>query len=110
VVNNILANNGSVAKNAQMKIDAGATALIDANLFWSSNTSQQRYWDLCSCHAITRSVIKDPAFVNATDHNYHLQASSPAIGTGNTSYTQLVDHVGITRHLPPDLGAYSPTP
>jgi len=109
VVNNILANNGSVAKNAQMKIDAGATALIDANLFWSSNPSRRMCVNLAG-QTIIHAIFADPKFVDPASHNYRLRPDSPAIGIGNASYTQPADHAGITRGLPPDLGAYGATP
>ncbi len=85
IVNNILSNNGNSAHNPQMKIDSLATSLtIDSNIF-----------------------LSDPLFIDPAHHNYHLQAQSPAIGVGNTKYTQPIDKDGVPRHFPSDLGAYT---
>lgn len=106
IVNNILSNNGNSASNPQMKIDSLSTFTIDSNIFWSANTRQQGYWDLCACHTITHSIIKNPLFVNPTAHLYTLEVGSPAIGAGNSSYTMPTNKLNVTRLLPPNLGAY----
>ena len=110
VANNIFSNNGNSADNPQMQIDTTDSLVIDSNILWSTNTNQRGYGDLCGCHTITHSIIKDPAFVDAYIHNYLLQIGSPAIGAGNTKYTQPVDKDGMKRNLPPDLGAYVTVP
>jgi len=87
IVNNILSSNGNSASNPEMRIDFLATSLtVDSNI-----------WN-------------DPRFVDPAHHNYHLQPGSPAIGRGNPKYTQPVDKDGVSRHLPPDLGAYQYLP
>ena len=107
IVNNIFSNNGNSARNPQMNIDPPAKSLvIDSNIYWHTTTSQQGYSDPCSCHASTHSLVKDPAFVDVSSHNYHLKLGSPAIGTGNPTYALRVDKSGHTRPSPPDLGAY----
>ncbi|HXI38876.1 MAG TPA: right-handed parallel beta-helix repeat-containing protein [Bryobacteraceae bacterium] len=106
IVNNILSNNGNSATNPQMKIDSLSSFTIDSNIFWSSNTRQQGYWDLCACHPITHSIIKNPMLVNPGSHLYGLLVGSPAISVGNSGYTMLTNKIGITRTLPPNLGAY----
>ena len=107
IVNNILSNNGNSAINPQMKIDSLAAGLtIDSNIFWSAAGTLQRYINPMGL-PVEHSPIADPMFVDPVHHNYHLQAGSPAIGLGNTQYTQPVDKDGVLRHLPPDLGAYT---
>ena len=106
IVNNILSNNGNSATNPQMKIDSLSTFTIDSNIFWSSNTRQEGYWDLCACHPITHAILKNPMFVNPTSHTYTLEVGSPAIKVGNSSYTMSVNKIGVLRTLPSNLGAY----
>ena len=106
IANNILSNNGNSATNPQMKIDSLSTFTIDSNIFWHSNPRQQGFWDLCGCHPVTRSIIKNPMFLNPTSHLYQLVTGSPAIRVGNSSYTMAVNIMGLTRTLPSNLGAY----
>jgi hypothetical protein len=94
-----------------MQIDAGVTGtVIDSNILWNASTRQQGYWDVCGCHSITHSIVKDPAFVNAGAHNYQLQAGSPAIGAGNGNHIQPLDKAGAARNSTADLGAYASLP
>ena len=107
IVNNILSNNGNSASNPQMKIDTSATsATIDSNIFWSSNTKQEGYWDLCACHSITHAIVKNPLFVSPAGHLYTLAVGSPAASVGNSSHTMPTNKPGLVRALPPNLGAY----
>ncbi len=107
IVNNILSNNGNSAHNPQMKIDSLATSLtIDSNIFWNANASQAGYEDVCECHSITHSLLKNPMFVNSISPNYTLELGSPAVDAGNSSYNTPVNKIGLKRPLPPDLGAY----
>jgi len=107
IVNNILSSNGNSASNPQLKIDSLATSLtIDSNIFWSASARQEGYWDVCACHAITHSILKNPMFLSPSSHLYELEAGSPAIKAGNSTYTMSVDKIGVTRTLPSNLGAY----
>jgi hypothetical protein len=54
------------------------------------------------------SIIKNPSatiFVDFANNDYHLTSGSPAINNGIVSGV-LLDHDGITRSNPPDIGAY----
>jgi len=51
--------------------------------------------------------VSDPVFVSAS--NYHLQATSPAIGTATSTVTPLTyttDYAGVARGASWDIGAY----
>jgi len=106
IVNNILSNNGNSATNPQMKIDSPSSFTIDSNILWHPNTRQQGYWDLCGCHPVTRSILKNPMFLNPSTHLYQLMTGSPAIRVGNSGYTMTVNIMGLARTLPSNLGAY----
>jgi hypothetical protein len=109
VVNNILANNGSVANNPQMNINSGTNHLIDSNIFWSASSSLQGYINSTG-QVVTHSLLVDPLFVNAGQGNYHLMIGSPAIGAGNLGQAQPVDKDNVSRGAGPDLGAYEYVP
>jgi len=109
LVNNILANNGVVANNPQMNINSGTNHLIDSNIFWSTNSSLGGYINSTG-QVVTHSLLADPLFVNAGQHDYHVMLGSPAIGAGNLNYAQPVDKDNVSRGTGPDLGAYEYVP
>jgi len=49
---------------------------------------------------------KDPKFFNPNVNNFNIDNSSPTFAKGNSAYLIPLDILGITRTLPPDLGAY----
>ena len=49
---------------------------------------------------------KDPKFFNPNINNFSIDNSSSAFAKGNSAYLIPLDILGITRTLPPDLGAY----
>ena len=49
---------------------------------------------------------QDPKFQNANKNKLNINATSPAFANGNAAYLVVKDILGITRSLPPDLGAY----
>lgn len=55
-----------------------------------------------SCDAFF-NISQDPKF---TDDGYHLSSDSPCIGAGTAKDAPEFDLLGITRHNPPDMGAY----
>lgn len=79
VRNNVVAN--STITNYQN--EAGGT-IADHNLFDGTN----------------------PLFVNASAHDYHLQAASPALNVGIAVAGVTTDIEGAVRSSVPDLGAY----
>ena len=51
-------------------------------------------------------VGQDPLLINPTEGNYHLQATSPASGTGTTTDGVLYDYDGTVYARPPSIGAF----
>lgn len=49
---------------------------------------------------------QDPKFLNANQNKLNIDNSSAAFAKGNPAYLIPLDILGITRSLPPDLGAY----
>jgi hypothetical protein len=55
---------------------------------------------------VTNDKSGDPLFVNPTGLDWHVLASSPAIGFSNMNYVQPVDKDGVSRTGTPVAGAY----
>lgn len=53
---------------------------------------------------------KDPKFFNPNINNFNIDNTSSAFAKGNPTYLIPLDILGITRTLPPDLGAYQSKP
>lgn len=53
---------------------------------------------------------KDPKFFNPNINNFNIDDTSSAFAKGNSAYLIPLDILGITRTLPPDLGAYQSKP
>ncbi len=53
---------------------------------------------------------KNPKFENIAQNKLNIDGTSPAFAKGNPDYLIPLDVVGITRTLPPDLGAYQSKP
>jgi hypothetical protein len=49
---------------------------------------------------------RDPKFQNANQNKLNIDNTSAAFAKGNPAYLIATDILGITRSLPPDLGAY----
>ena len=109
IVNNILSQNGNANSSKQLRVDA-TNLYVDSNILYSTTTAQQGYSNV-SCTGCTITAnnynTQDPAFIDSSDHNYRLASASPAIGEGNSSYTQTKDKDGVTRTSTQVLGAYS---
>jgi len=60
---------------------------------------------------ITKSVSADPKFVNPSQSDFHLQASSPARGNGINA-SLVADHDGVVRGAAEGyvIGAYNYAP
>ena len=105
IVNNIFADNGTVANNPQLKISGGGNHFIDSNIFWSPNEKLRGYIEEGTNQKVTHAFSVDPLFTDPAKHDYHLQAKSPAIGAGNSNYKQSTDRDGVAR-AKLSLGAY----
>jgi uncharacterized repeat protein (TIGR02059 family) len=57
-----------------------------------------------SNYTFTSNIKSNPLFVSSTD--FHLQATSPAIGKGLTLAGLTTDYEGKTLNIPPSIGAY----
>jgi hypothetical protein len=53
---------------------------------------------------------QDPKFLNVNKNMLNIDTSSAAFAKGNPIYLISTDILGITRSLPPDLGAYKNAP
>jgi hypothetical protein len=71
------------------------SALIDHNLYYCSSGAKASTWGVSSGKVTgfdkyletgndSHSRFLDPGFVNAATHDFHLQAGSPALGSGTT--------------------------
>lgn len=98
--NNVIKNNIIVASSTGVLIYNEYTKnsgnVVDYNLYFSPGGSTDAFWtwknkDYAGFSAYqagtgndAHSFFKDPAFVNASGGNFHLQSSSPAIDAGST--------------------------
>lgn len=108
VVNNIMSNNETSNTGTQLHLN-GSNFYVDSNILYDMTASRQGYTNIsCTgCNITTNNWgAQNPAFWDAADHNYRLQSTSPAIGEGNSSYTQTTDKDGVTRTSSQVLGAY----
>lgn len=98
--NNVIKNNIFVASSTGVLIYNEYTKnsgnVVDYNLYFSPGGSTDAFWtwknkDYAGFSAYqagtgndAHSLFKDPAFVNASGGDFHLQSSSPAIDAGST--------------------------
>lgn len=59
-----------------------------------------------TAHYTNVIVNKDPKFLKIAENKLNIEKTSAAFAKGNPSYLIPVDVLGITRSLPPDIGAY----
>jgi len=94
VVNNIFTNNALafVAQNASGTVESN-------NLFWG-NTSNGTTG--------ANAVLKDPLYIDRTNHNFNIQSTSPAIDAGMSVTSVTTDFLGNKRPQGAgyDIGAY----
>ena len=103
IANNILAQNSVVYHNKQLRYRGGTGNTIVNNLTWSSTANDSGMEPIGSDNTVTGNVVKDPLFVNALT-DFHLRATSPAIGLGVPGYAT-TDFDGDARDSQPDAGA-----
>ena len=120
-------NNGLATNRFDLWVSSLSTTGFDSdfNILWNS-TSQApvkyiatSYASVAAFSAVSwtdgRTLQADPRFVNAAGGDFHLQAGSPAIGTGSTGVSTIViDDIdvattllAVTKRLATfDIGAY----
>lgn len=101
VANNIVYNNSGYGIREYGKV--GANNRYVDNLVYLSGSN------MSVAGAVSGTISKDPLFVNYQANgsgNYHLQASSPAIGKGTLSSAPSTDIDGNLRGSAVDIGAY----
>jgi hypothetical protein len=76
---------------------------LDHSLLRTDQNTSGASWINCK-------INKNPAFENASDGDFTLSSSSPAIDAGNTNIQIPVDLKGDNRDSKPDMGAYEYLP
>lgn len=81
--------------------------LIKFNNTSNKYTTDPLYqFDTDPAHYNAIILNKDPKFFNPNINNFSIDNTSAAFAKGNSIYLIPLDILGITRTLPPDLGAY----
>ncbi|PKB15342.1 hypothetical protein [Flavobacterium sp. 5] len=81
--------------------------LLKFNNINNKYTSDPLYkFDTDPAHYNSIILNKDPKFFNSNINNFNIDNSSSAFAKGSAAYLVPLDILGITRTLPPDLGAY----
>jgi hypothetical protein len=101
LTNNIIAQTGGIPYQAASSISSTLTGA--ANLFYGSGLAPNEL----STAAIDS---QNPQFVDISAQNFHLQAASPAIGSGTRVLAAHTDLDGIMQGSPYSLGAYGTPP
>lgn len=104
----------------EMILDKKPEALFNYqfnNCLLKFNNSNNKYtndplyqFDTDPAHYNAVTLNKDPKFFNPNINNFNINNSSPASAKGNSAYLIPLDILGISRTLPPDLGAYQNKP
>ena len=105
IKNNILAHNSDSGIKATDKghfynllFSNNMTQGSDPDYLWCVRRQYGGYGDEESCRKF-HDIMADPLFVDAANHDYHLQPASPAIDAGDP------DSVYHDVHFPPSLGS-----
>lgn len=104
VANNVIAFNGDVNVQKQIRIVVGANNQIRNNLTYSTTASLAGIENEAGS-VTSGNVIGNPLFVSQY-RDLHLQAESPAVDLALTSYVWGVDYDGQAPDATPDAGAY----
>jgi hypothetical protein len=124
--NNVVTDNIFVAagNNVLLGSDGAGNVnnLVDYNLYFGPSAANAQFnWNAAGYSGFAayqkgtgqdaHSLFANPKFVNATAFDFHLAAGSPAIdhGSGTAGQYAPTDFDGVTREVPPDIGAYENT-
>jgi hypothetical protein len=116
---------GTTTQGAISVIGGSPSVAVDNNIFVAASGDSGGYLspdssdslvsgskNLCfgsgSCPASfgLDSISLDPKFMNLSAADFHLQATSLAVGVGTSSKTAPYDHDGVSRPIIPSIGAY----
>jgi len=99
-VNNVLYNNNNLAGSpdagAQYGLHTGINNLVDHNLTYDPVRPTSGFNIAGGC-CVTNNLIANPLFVNPAGLDWHILASSPAIGFSNLNFIQSVDKDSVPR-------------
>ena len=102
-VNNVLYNNnnrsGGAAGGAQAGLYSGSANLVDHNVTF--DPSGNSGWDNPGGCCMTINKQADPLFASPSGLDWHILATSPAIGFSNMNYVQPLDKDGVARGTSP---------
>ncbi|WNR47013.1 choice-of-anchor Q domain-containing protein [Paenibacillus roseipurpureus] len=99
VVNNIMYANGETVSKAN---DANGVPI--PSVYFNSNI----FYNGAILKTGTGNLTADPLFTNLSLRNFHLQSTSPAINSGDNTYSASLDFDGVSRPVGGivDRGAY----
>ena len=103
-VNNIFVFNGEARDQKQIRVLAGNNNQVRNNLTYSPISSLADI-DNQTSSPMSGNVVAQPQFVDKAADDYHLDASSPAVGLGLPGYAT-DDYDGKARDASPDAGAF----
>lgn len=104
---------GSYSNEMLLDKKTGASFIYQFNnclIKSNKNGSADYNFDNDPVHYKTIILNKDPKFYNSNINNFNIDDTSAAFAKGNSAYLIPQDILGITRTLPPDLGAYQSKP
>jgi hypothetical protein len=100
---------GSYSNEMFLDKKTGASFMYQFNncLIKSNKEKDPDYqFDTDPVHYNAIILNKDPKFYNPNINNFNIENTSSAFAKGNSAYMISLDILGISRTLPPDLGAY----
>jgi hypothetical protein len=107
----VAANLEGSSGNTVSNISVSNTILWDNTLDFTGPTPSQVSYSITAqsgFYGVNGNIDADPLFVDAGSGDFHIQASSPAIGAGTSAGAPAQDLDCVARPNPPSIGAYEP--